>query len=160
MVGFYPAAIPISSRKGNNKMKFKSISTVLLTVLLSLLLVSCGPKQTELTGADKDAVLAFSEAKTDTLLTGMNNNDYAAFSQDFDAEMLAAMPQAQFDALKKDRDEKLGLYLSREVGSVVQVDDFYSVNYVAQFEKENDVVVRVTFRMDEPHQVSGLWFNK
>ena len=141
-------------------MKFKSILTVFFAVLLSLLLVSCGPKQTELTGADKDAVLAFSEAKTDTLLTGMNNNDYVTFSQDFDAEMLAAMPQAQFDALKKDRDEKLGLYLTREVGSVVQVDEFYSVNYVAQFEKENDVVVRVTFRMDEPHQVSGLWFNK
>lgn len=141
-------------------MKFKSILTVFFVVLLSLLLASCGPNQTELTGADKDAVLAFSEAKTDTLLTGMNNNDYAAFSLDFDAEMLAAMPQAQFDALKKDRDEKLGLYLSREVGSVVQVDAFYSVNYVAQFEKENDVVVRVTFRMDEPHQVSGLWFNK
>ena len=141
-------------------MKFKSILTVFFVVLLSLLLVSCGPKQNELTGADKDAVLAFSEAKTDTLLAGMNNNNYAAFSQDFDAEMLTAMPQAQFDALKKDRDEKLGLYLSREVGSVVQIDEFYTVNYVAQFEKENDVVVRVSFRADEPHQVSGLWFNK
>jgi hypothetical protein len=141
-------------------MKFKSILTVFFAVLISLLLVSCGQKQTELTGAEKDAVLAFSEAKTDALLTGMNNNDYVTFSQDFDAEMLAAMPQTQFDALKKDRDSKLGLYLSREVGSVVQVDEFYSVNYVAQFEKENDVGVRVTFRMDEPHQVSGLWFNK
>ncbi len=101
-------------------MKSKSILIVLFIVLLSLSLFGCGSGKT-VTGTDKDAVLAFSEAKTDTLLSGMNNNDYAAFSQDFDADMLTAMPQAQFDSLKKDRDSKLGLYISREVSSVVLV---------------------------------------
>ena len=141
-------------------MKSISIRIVLLAVLLSSLLFGCGSGNTELTGTDKDAVLTFSEAKTDTLLSGMNNNDYAIFSQDFDAEMLTAMPQAQFDALKKDRDSKLGLYISREVSSVVQVDEFYAVNYIAKFEKDDNVAVRVTFRVAEPNQISGLWFNK
>jgi hypothetical protein len=70
------------------------------------------------------------------------------------------MPQAQFDALKKDRDSKLGLYISREVSSVVLVGEFYAVNYAAKFEKDDNVQVRVTFRVAEPNQVSGLWFNK
>jgi len=141
-------------------MKSKSIRILLFVVLLSISLVGCGSSKTELTGTDKDAVLAFSEVKTDTLLSGMNNNDYAAFSQDFDADMLTAMPQTQFDAIKKDRDTKLGLYISREVSSVVLVGEFYAVNYAAKFEKDDNVVVRVTLRVAEPHQVSGLWFNK
>jgi len=140
-------------------MKTKSILNLLFVVLLSITMFGCGSGKT-VTGTEKDAVLAFSEAKTDTLLSGMNDNDYVAFSQDFDAEMLAAMPQAQFDALKKDRDSKLGLYISREVSSVVLVGEFYAVNYIVKFEKDDNVVVRVTFRVAEPNQVSGLWFNK
>lgn len=141
-------------------MKTKSILTVMFAVLLSLLLLGCGPSETELTGADMDVVLVFSEDKTDTLLSGMNHNDYAAFSQDFDADMLKAMSQAQFDALKKDRDSKLGLYISREVSSVKLVGNFYAVSYMAKFEKDDNVLVRVMFRVTEPHQVSGLWFDK
>jgi hypothetical protein len=135
-------------------------SAWLLVLLLFSLLVGCGSKETKLTGADRDAVLAFSEAKTDNLLAGMNANDYAAFSLDFDKDMLTAMPQAQFDTLKKDRDAKLGLYVSRQVNSVVQNGDFYAVLYDAKFEKDAAVTVRVVFRVAEPHQVSGLWFNK
>jgi len=122
--------------------------------------VGCGSQGTTLTGADKDAVLAFSEAKTDNLLAGMNANDYALFSKDFDQEMLSAMSQTQFDTLKKDRDAKLGLYVSRQVNSVVQQGDFYAVIYDAKFEKDDAVTVRVVFRVAEPHQISGLWFNK
>ncbi len=138
----------------------KKILPLLLLALLPGLLAACAPKETILAGDEKDAVLAFSEAKTDTLLAGMNANDYAAFSRDFDQDMLKAMSQAQFDALKKDRDAKLGLYLSRQVNSVIQVGDFYAVIYDAQFEKDNAVAVRVVFRIADPHQVSGLWFDK
>jgi len=141
-------------------MKNKKIQALLLIALLVSLLAGCGSQETTLTGADKDAVLAFSEAKTDNLLAGMNTNDYAMFSKDFDPEMLKAMSQTQFDALKKDRDAKLGLYVSRQVNSVVQAGDFYAVIYDAQFEKDNAVTVRVVFRIAEPYQVSGLWFNK
>ena len=107
-----------------------------------------------------DAVLAYSEAKTDNLLAGMNANDYPMFSRDFDRQMLNAMPQTQFNSLKKDRDDKLGLYLSRKVNSVVLQDGFYSVIYNAKFEKDDAVSVRVVFREREPHEISGLWFNK
>ena len=138
----------------------KKVSILFLVAFLFSLLAGCGSQATALTEEDQDAVLAFSEGKTDNLLTGMNANDYAAFSRDFDQDMLDAMSQTQFAELKKDRDAKLGLYVSREVHSVTQTGDFYTVNYDAKFEKDDAVTIRVVFRIAEPHQVSGLWFNK
>ena len=138
----------------------KKVGILFLVAFLFSLLAGCGSQATSLTEEDKEVVLAFSEGKTDNLLTGMNTNDYAAFSMDFDQDMLDAMSQTQFAELKKDRDAKLGLYLSREVHSVTQTGDFYTVNYDAKFEKDDAVTIRVVFRIAEPHQVSGLWFNK
>jgi autotransporter adhesin len=146
-------------QRKENIMKNKMYALLLAALLFSLL-AGCGSQGTTLTGADRDAVLAYSEAKTDNLLAGMNANDYAMFSKDFDQDMLNAMTQSQFDALKLDRDAKLGLYVSRQVNSVVQDGDFYAVIYDAKFEKQAAVTVRVVFRISEPHQVSGLWFNK
>lgn len=134
--------------------------TLVLTALFAAVLVACASQGTVLKDDERDAVLAFSEAKSDNLLAGMNAGDYAAFSQDFDKEMLSAMTEAEFQKLKTDRDAKLGLYLSREVASVVQTGDFYAVNYTAKFEKEDSVNVRIVFRVAEPHEVSGLWFSK
>jgi hypothetical protein len=142
-------------------MKNKKKIYILLGIALFLsLLAGCGPRGTPLTGNERDAVLVFSEAKTDRLLAGMNANDYAAFSQDFDQDMSNAMTQAQFNTMKKDRDSKLGLYISRQVNSVLQTGDFYLVIYDAKFEKDNAVTIRMVFRIAEPHKVSGLWFNK
>ena len=139
----------------------KKIYVLLLSVLVVSFLAGCSSSQeTVLTGEEQDAVTAFSESKTDNILAGMNANDYAAFSKDFDQDMLTNMTKAQFSGLKKDRDAKLGLYVSRTVNNVVQVGDFYAVNYDAVFEKDNAVSVRVVFRMAEPHDVSGLWFSK
>jgi len=133
---------------------------VLLAVLMVSFLAGCGSQGEAITGVDKDAVLSYSEAKTDNLLAGMNAHDYVMFSKDFDADMARVMSQAEFDTLKKDRDAKLGLYLSRTVNSVVKTGDFYAVIYDAKFEKDAAVTVRVVFRVAEPHEVSGLWFNK
>ena len=134
--------------------------TLVLIVLAVGVLAGCGSQGTTLKNEDAEAVLAYSEAKTDNLLAGMNAGDYAVFSQDFDPEMLSAMTEAEFNKLKADRDAKLGLYLSREVESVVQIGDFYAVNYNAKFEKDDAVGVRVVFHAAEPHEVSGLWFSK
>ncbi len=142
----------------------KSIFVLWLAVLLVSLLASCGgsPKETTLTGDEMEAVLAFSEAKTDSLMAGMNANDYAAFSKDFDQDMLNAMPQSAFVTFKKGYDDKLGAYVSRKVNKVAksQSGKFLAVVYDAVFEKDDAVSMRVVFRADDPHQISGLWFNK
>ena len=142
-----------------NKMR-KTIVLLLGISFVSFLAACGGSKETTLSGDEKDAVLAFSEAKTDNLLAGMNANDYAAFSKDFDQDMLNAMTHGEFDKLKTDRDTKLGLYVSRQVSDVRQSGDFIAVIYDAVFEKDDDVIVRVVYRAADPHEVSGLWFNK
>lgn len=133
---------------------------LVLSVFLFSLLIGCAPSETVLSGDERDAVLAFSEAKTDNLLEGMNASDYAVFSRDFDQAMLDAISQSDFAGFKQDRDAKLGLYVSRQVNRVVQSGDFYAVIYDAVFEKDDAVTVRVVFRVAEPNEVSGLWFNK
>jgi hypothetical protein len=138
----------------------KKIWMLCLAVIVTGLLAGCGSGENVLPGDAATAVLTYTESKTDTLLAGMNENDYAMFSKDFDQDMLTAMPQSAFEALKQDRDAKLGLYVSREVNRVLQSGDFYIVVYDAVFEKDDAVTVRVVFRAADPHQVSGLWFNK
>ena len=138
----------------------KNLHTLFLIALILSLVTGCSPKSTPITGSDLEAVLAFSEEKTDRLLAAMNANDYTQFSEDFDQEMLNAMTSDNFASLKIDRDSKLGLYISREVNSVVQTGEFYAVLYDAKFEKDDAVTVRVVFRVAEPHEISGLWFNK
>jgi major membrane immunogen (membrane-anchored lipoprotein) len=136
---------------------------LLLAVVLASLLTACGgAKETELSGEEKDAVLAYSEAKTENMMAGMKAGDYAAFSQDFDQPMLDAMPQEAFVKLKQDYDGKLGAYVSRKVNRVMQSQSgkFVAVIYDAVFEKDDAVSMRVVFRADDPHQISGLWFNK
>jgi hypothetical protein len=138
----------------------KRITVLFLIAVLVSGLAACGSGETTLTGQAREAVLAFSEAKTDNLLAGMNANNYETFSQDFDPDMLNAMTESEFVKLRQDRDDKLGLYVSRRVNRVVQSGDFYAVIYDAVFEKDDDVSVRVVFRVADPHEVSGLWFDK
>ncbi len=141
----------------------KKIFVVLLAIALTGILTACGgAKETELSGADKDAVLAFSEAKTENMMAGMKSGDYASFSQDFDQAMLTAMPQEAFNKFKQDYDGKLGAYVSRKVNRVMksQSGNFVAVVYDAVFEKDDNVSMRVVFRAADPHQISGLWFNK
>lgn len=140
-----------------NKDKF---CLICLFMVFSAFIVSCTPQATPLEGPTKEAVLVYSEAKTDALLEGFTSGDYATFSQDFDADMRKAIGEAQFETLKKERDEKFGGYVSRQVNSVIQQGDFYAVIYDTKFEKDDDVKMRVVFRMKEPHEISGLWFNK
>ncbi len=47
-----------------------------------------------LSEADRQAVLAFSEPRTDSMLDGWNAGDYAAFSNDFSEEVVKSMPSS------------------------------------------------------------------
>lgn len=141
-------------------MTIRRIIPHLLGILVFITVAGCASKQVILTGESRDAVLAYSEAKTDNLLAGMNAYDYAVFSKDFDQQMLSAMNQSQFKSFKKDRDSKLGAYVSRQVNSVVNQGEFISVIYDTVFEKDDNVIMRIVFRATEPNQISGLWFNQ
>ena len=112
-----------------------------------------------LSGAERAAVLAYSETATDNLFAGLNANDYATFSRDFDTDMQKVMPATNFAVLKQDLDNKLGNYLSRQIDRVTQSDEFYVVVYRAKFEQEESVIVEVAFHVKEPHPIAHLSFD-
>jgi|WetSurMetagenome_2_1015567.scaffolds.fasta_scaffold263173_2 hypothetical protein len=138
---------------------------VLLVVLFPLgILAACqqsGPSGTMLSEKQRNTVLAFSEAKTDNLLEGWNEVNYAHFSKDFTVDTLKSIPREQFEKLRKDEFTGLGSYHSREVEGVVQRSDgSYTVIYYVVFDNDDEVLMRVTFQADEPHEISGLQFEK
>ena len=129
-------------------------------MLAGLVLTACtaGPKVEPVEGADREAVLAYSEPMTDNLLAGMNAGDYAAFSRDFTADMKKAMPESSLAGIKTSITDKIGAYVSREVDRVEKVGEHYRVLYKAKFEQDDAVQMLMTFTMSEPHQLAGLFF--
>ena len=136
------------------------IVSILAVLLAGLVLTACaaGPKVEAVEGADREAVLAYSEAMTDNLLAGMNAGDYAAFSRDFTADMKKAMPESSLAGIKTSITDKIGAYVSREVDRVEKTGEFYRVLYKGKFEQDDAVQMLLTFTMSEPHQVAGLFF--
>ncbi len=133
----------------------------LLAVSLAVLTGCKTPVPDILSGTDRDAVLAFSEPMTDNMIAGMTSGDYAVFSRDFDKPMLFGMPDRNFQYLRRDRNARLGKYVSRTVEEVVKGrDGYYTVSYNVVYEADEHIVMRVVFKQEEPHLISGLWFNQ
>ena len=131
------------------------IVILVLTALVGF--TGCGQDKI-LSGTDRAAVLAFSEAITDNLFAGLTANEYAVFSRDFDADMQKNIPATNFAAWKQDLEDKFGNYLSRKVDQVTQSDEFYVVVYQAKFEQEEQVIVGVAFHASD-HSISHMWFD-
>lgn len=143
-----------------NEMKtLHRIFACVLFVLSTFALLSCNTPAQPITGAERDAVLAYTEPKTENLLNGFNAGDYAIFARDFDATMRQAETETVFLQTRASIMGKIGKYVSRQVTDVVKQDNFVVVMYNGRFEKEDGVTMRVVFRPDGEHQISGLWFD-
>jgi hypothetical protein len=144
----------------------KRILVLAVAFALVILLSACqtsspGSGGAMLSESERKEVLAFSEAKMDSLLDGWNADDYAAFSRDFDEQALKSLPREQFEKTRNNEFTGLGRYFSREVESVVQRSDgSYSVFYYVVFENNDQLLLRVTFQAEEPHTISSLSFNR
>ena len=137
----------------------RKIARYPIVVLVLSTLVWLTACERPLSGTEKAAVLAFSEAAADNLFAGLTANDYEAFSRDFDSDMYEELPATDFAAWKQELDNKIGDYLSRQVDQVTQSDEFYVVVYQAKFEQAEPVIVGVAFHAVEPHAISHLWFD-
>jgi hypothetical protein len=115
-------------------------------------------REKQLSGAEREAVLAYSEPITDSLFAGLAADDYAAFSRDFDGYMQKTLPEAGFPAWKQDLDSQFGSYLTRAVEEVRKSDEFYVVDYQVRFEKAEPVKVTVVFHAAGTHLISMLGF--
>jgi hypothetical protein len=142
----------------------KKLLVLLVVLLLLVNLAACqesGPSGTMLSEAERKSVLEFSETKVENLLEGWNKDNYSVFAYDFSQDLLKSMTSKEFEKLRNDEFTGLGRYYSREVESVVQRSDgSYTVIYYVVFENDDEVLMRVTFQADEPHQINGLQFEK
>lgn len=138
----------------------KTLVLVVGVVLAALVLAACAPsvKVEALQGADREAVLAYSEPMVENLLAGMNAADYAVFSRDFDEAMLKAIPEKAFANLLAGTTGKVSAYVSRVVDRVEKVGENYRVIYKAKFTGDENVQMLVSFDGAEPHKIAGLFF--
>ena len=151
---------PASSKRGISAESITAVTLVLAFVALTVGAVATFAAQSKpLTGSEKDAVLAYSEAQTDNLMNGINNDDYAVFSRDLNDKMKSSIPDTGLTNMRIKVNAKIGNYVSRQVESVTQSGNFVTVIYSARFENEDQVTVRVIFDAAEPHRISGLWFD-
>lgn len=130
-----------------------------LSVLSLFFLLGCGVLPQSMDGAERAAVLAYSEPQTENLLTGFNSGDYAVFARDFDDTMLKAENETVFQQTRSQIMSRIGKYISRQVTSVVKQDQFIVVNYAGRFEQEDGVSMRVVFHPGGEHKITGLWFD-
>lgn len=137
---------------------YRILTLPALALLSAALLFACSNVQT-LDGAERDAVLAYAEPKTENLLNGFNAGDYTVFSRDFDAAMRRAQNEAAFTQTRTLILSKIGAYVSRRVASVFKQDNYLVVLYNCKFEQADDVSVRVVFQPGGAHEITGLWFN-
>ena len=138
---------------------YKKLLILTLTVML-VILTGCTASPKTIEGADRDAVLAYSEPKADNELAALNAGDYEAFVKDYDETMLKATTPESFINLVSIISTKLGKYLSREVTAVTAVgDDAILVIYSARFENEEGVTIRLIFQPGGNHLITGLWFD-
>lgn len=137
----------------------KSLQLAKLFALLGMVLLSACLGAPSVTGTERDAVLAYSEPKTDNLLNGYNSGDYTVFARDFDDTMRKAENQDVFAQTRTQLLQKIGTYVSRRITDVVKQDQYIVVLYSAKFAQADNVTVRVVFHPDGDHQITGLWFN-
>jgi len=135
-------------------------TTLKLALILTLLLVTtgCGGAQ-PLSEEQQATVLDFTEPMADNLLLAMNAGDYSLFARDLDQAMLDAIDETGFEDMRAQINGKIGDYLSREVTSVTTAQGFYIVVYTARYELDEPVTIRLVFHVDEPHLITGLWFD-
>ena len=127
----------------------RKVMKYFVTVFVLILLLGLTACERILSGAEKDAVLAFSESTMDNLMDGWTADQYAVFSRDFDADMQEKIPAAHFAGMKQNLDNRFGNYISRQVDQVTQADEFYVVTYQAEFEQAEAVNVTVAFHISD-----------
>lgn len=144
---------------GRDKNKtFQKISLIFF-VVLNLFFISC-TKETEITGEEKQKILNYAEPIADSILKGFNENNYEIFSKYFDTTMKKALNEENFYNTRKMIYSRIGLYVSKNKPQIFRKPPFIAVVYKANFEKEQNVVVRLVLQQyGKEYLVTGLWFN-
>jgi len=130
---------------------------VLLTLSL-LLLTACSPgSATDTAGND---IATYADPLADHVISGIINRDYATFSQDFDSAMQSGIPESSFQEILTLFDTRVGKCSTYDLTQTGMTEEFPYAMYTLQCENsKKGVFIRIVITPDEPHQVTGLWFD-
>ena len=138
----------------------RNLYRFIILIVLIAILTGCAGSPRAIEGEEREAVLAYAEPMADNQIAAIAANDYEAFIKDYTDKMRAASTPENFANLVSLFSTKLGKYLSREVTVVTAVgDDAVLVIYSADFEKEEDVMMKLVFQPGGEHLITGLWFD-
>ncbi len=150
--------------KERSKMKIKFHLFVVL-LLAGILLSGCnlfslgGGNTVTLEGEQREQALSYAQPIAEGVLEGILNSDYETFSRDFDSTMKNGMDRTAFQNLLDTFTSKIGQYQSHEVLSVLQDEKYSIVIFRLVYSQDDQVTMRVVLDRNEPHQVTGLWFD-
>ena len=137
-------------------MKYTAIPAMCLLIMLG----ACKPQATELAGADRIDVLKYADPVSDNVMTAYNEGDHAKIIRDFDEKMKAAFTEKIFKQNREMIFSKIGLFKSKKIWKVIQQGPYVTVIYNGEFEKENNVKIKLSFlKYVDKHLVAGFFFD-
>lgn len=132
----------------------------LIVLLLTLALVLTGCSAGSAKDEAGDDIATYANPLADNLIAGILARDYATFSKDFDEAMLTGIPESGFQDLLKLFDERVGACTTHELTQAGVAKGFPYAMYTLQCENsKKGVFIRIVVTPEEPHKVTGLWFD-
>lgn len=137
-------------------MKFYKNILLLTALILLTILPGCSAQQPSI-----DEVKQYADPITENILVAMNEDNYSRFSQDFDEQMKSGLNEIQYYNTIPAIKGKIGEYISKEIFSVENKDQFIVVTYKTKFSGESDVVIVRSVLSDRNGKkyISGFWID-
>ena len=108
-------------------------------------------------GEEGQRILNYADPVVDDLLQAFNEAEYEEFSRYFDENMKSQIRKSVFLDMRDTLVSKMGLYQSRALALITREGSYEVVFYSADFEKEENVQVKVVFKEFRGERlISGL----
>ena len=116
-----------------------------------------GPVVVEPMGEEGQRILNYADPVVDELFQAFNEAEYGEFSRYFDENMKSQIRKSVFLDMRDTLVLKMGLYQSRALVRITREGSYEAVFYSADFEKEENVQVKVVFKEFRGERlISGL----
>lgn len=108
-------------------------------------------------GEEGQRILNYADPVVDELFQAFNEAEYGKFSRYFDENMKSQIRKSVFLDMRDTLVLKMGLYQSRALVLITREGSYEAVFYSADFEKEENVQVKVVFKEFRGERlISGL----
>lgn len=123
-----------------------------------ILLSGCIRQPDTVTEEEERAVFGYAGPAMDNLMQGFNDENYTRFSRDFGPVLVDFFTEDMFGAYFNETTADLGLYVSRSSVAMEKDEGLYTVSYLTEWEKKDNVTVELTFSVAGPyHKIQSFY---